>query len=149
MDITKEFVSKFYRMDPEVDKIVLDGTGLKVGMVVLIESSNLRAKLEDTKDDWAFDRALEMNRWCTVSNIKIRGNTVTFVGKYEDGTMRVRRIPLDQSWLVKINSITDYEDKHTRVKFWIKGAINGSRNLDEEMIDYIVEGTTKNILDII
>jgi hypothetical protein len=115
-----QFVSKFYQMNPETDQLVTSGYGLLGGMVVLLESESVRenTKWMDTSEH-VMDRALEANRWCTVSEISFHdtyvypegghrykiGQVVQFVATYEDGTQRVRKYGVTYAWLVKKNSI--------------------------------------------
>lgn len=100
-----EFVPRFYTMNPETDVLVVDGRGLEEGMKVLIENPHYRAVIKEEMADWELDRALERNRWCTISRIKIKGNLLRFVASYEDGTQKVRTEDVDGAWIAKKDSI--------------------------------------------
>lgn len=104
----EQFVPKYYVMDPETEEIVFDGTCLENGMVVLIANPNERARPEtDWSRDWSLDRLNECNRWCKVSKVTVfpEINVVHFIGTYEDGTQRKRKYSIDESWIVKKDSM--------------------------------------------
>lgn len=102
-------VPKFYRMNPEIEDVVINGGGLANGMKILIDSSDKRVNLaaKSPLEEWEIDRALEVNQWCTVSQLKIIENDVRFLALYEDGTKRVRWVSIRDSWIVKIDSLPD------------------------------------------
>lgn len=103
------FVPKFYRMNPETEEILFDGTELENGMVVLIENPNLRQNitLATTMNPEAFDNALRMNRWMEVQHVTAKDDIVEFIGRYDDNTKSKHRFALRTAWLVKKDSILD------------------------------------------
>lgn len=102
-------VPKFRQMDPETEDLLPGGNYLANGMRVLFANPDERGRPEDL-EDWARDRALERNRWCTVTNLKIKGHSVKFVAVYDDGTKRVRSTAIQDSWLVKKDSIEESQN---------------------------------------
>jgi hypothetical protein len=106
-------VPKYYQMDPETEDLLPNGSSLANGMKVLLADPDERGRPEKT-EDWELDRALERNRWCTITDLKIKGQLVIFVAVYADGTKRKRKSYLHHSWLVKIDSITDSMVKATK-----------------------------------
>ncbi|QAY17192.1 hypothetical protein SEA_MADAMATO_74 [Streptomyces phage Madamato] len=107
--MTEQFVPKYYVMDPDTEEIIFDAKSLADGMEVLIGDPNERARPEkDLDGDWGQDRLLERNRWCTVSKVTMipgTANSVQFLATYEDGTQRKRSYSVQQSWIVKKDSI--------------------------------------------
>lgn len=112
------FVPKYYRMNPEIETLVQMTTDLMNGMKVLIADPNRRASDEEmARYSWGYDRGLEMNRWCVVSNFEHNkaDNTYTFTAAYEDGERRRRLAPHNQAWLVKKDSIAESKAKFAQV----------------------------------
>jgi hypothetical protein len=103
------FVQKYYRMNPEIEDILFDGTELENGMKVLIEDQNFRQNitLATAMNPEAFDNALRMNRWMEVQNVTVKDNIVEFIGRYDDNTKSKHRFALRTAWLVKKDSILD------------------------------------------
>lgn len=105
------FVSQFYEMDPEFEDILYDGTELKNGMVVLIESYHGRAEQcsADSSPTLIAENKI-LNRWATVERVHFQHGNVHFVAVYGDGT-KVKRNYLDAlSWLVKKDSLPEPEE---------------------------------------
>ena len=114
--MTDDMVNKYYVMNPETDILVPDGRGLKNGMTVLIEDSSMRANVPLAKHDQSEKfRALQYNRWCVVSNLQIerhpKGDVVTFVGTYLDGTQHKRWAGINKAWLCKRDSASYVKDQ--------------------------------------
>lgn len=102
------FVPRYYRMNPKTEDLFTDGKGLVNGMVILVENPDSRAIIKSTEmEDWEYDRALVLNRWCTVSELNVVGGALIFVGVYEDGVKIKRNMSLYDSWLVKKDSLPD------------------------------------------
>jgi len=104
------FVSKFFQMDPKTEDLLSNGSMLKEGMVVMIEDDFGRVDVErDTKvERYDLARALENNRWCTVSEIETHSQNydiISFVATYEDGTKKKRTFNKSYAWYVKLDSI--------------------------------------------
>jgi hypothetical protein len=104
-------VGKYQGMNPETEDLLMDGTELRVGMIVLVESF-MRAGLTEM-DDENYEWARRANRWCTVATVpqiervryKTTDDTVVFMGVYEDGTKARRSYMKSTAWLVKKSSI--------------------------------------------
>jgi hypothetical protein len=160
--MTEDFVPKFYRMNPETDDLVM-GSDLKDGMVVLIESSNFRLRHDEPMVDWEMDRALENNRWCTVTNLKFSNAfdapIATFIGVYEDGTKYKRSYGTGYAWYVKKNIVSIEEtEKYRKVSEVLMGTVELSIaalsdvDLSDELkqisLKAIVKTATKTIMDL-
>lgn len=120
-DIPDQIEEMFYRMNPETDDILENGSLLENGMIVLAEDSMLRENAAralrvdvntgELDDVHAFNRALSRNRWCRVSQVRCElafdrnHPQVTFIAEYADGSKEKRRYAKDYAWLVKIDSL--------------------------------------------
>lgn len=115
MEDLTQFVPKYYTMDPEREDLLPNGTHLRNGMQVLVESSNFRSSLAyiDTQAG-ELDRALKYNRWCTVSDVEaleVEGTkSVSFIAKYEDGTKRQMVRSVWCAWYVRIDTIPEKDE---------------------------------------
>lgn len=106
--IATEFVSKYYEMNPETDELVPNGHGLKEGMIVLFDNSDLREDSRHTPSallETVLYSSREKNRWCSVTNLEYEGEQMSFIGVYEDGISRRREFDVKEAWLVKKDSI--------------------------------------------
>ena len=113
------FVSRDYVMNPEDDDLLFDGTELKPGMIVLLESSLMKASETDAANEWGRKRYLEANRWCEVIRVNIRPRfdrdeydtvvsmspLIEFMARYPDGTLAKRTYDASYAWYVKKFSI--------------------------------------------
>lgn len=164
-------VRKYYTLDNKTEDILPNGRHLADGMVVMIEDPDCRERPEEvgkevrgTDTDWLLNRVLLNNRWCTVSHAEIinGGETVQFVGIYEDGTKRSRSMGINKAWLVKIDTIRDSEnqmtDRYNSVHNVVKDAFdkhgeyccticNGGEG--EPSFESLVEETTKKVLGLL
>lgn len=122
------FVDKFYQMDPKHEDLIADGSELKEGMVVMIGDKMFRADMNHLSHHphpYLHERAMENNRWCTISQIKIlerfyidmmgramsqASPVVTFVATYADGVKIKRSFPADCPWIVKKDSLLTDEE---------------------------------------
>ncbi|WPJ30603.1 hypothetical protein [Streptomyces phage Psst4] len=159
--MTEQFVPKYYVMDPEIEEIVFDGKSLADGMVILIADPNERARPEkDLDGDWGQDRLLERNRWCTISKVTVEAevNTLYFLATYEDGTQRKRSHSIQQSWIVKKDSVAASLDvtteRYMNVYNLVLDAMRESENSaaypnHEYNATVIAEDTTKQILGLL
>lgn len=96
---------KFYVANMATDTI-LYGDQLREGMRVLIEDSFFKELLDaDSDSPYIEARRNACNQWCEVSALRNEGDIVTFVGLYDDDTMRVRRYATSYAWIVKDNTI--------------------------------------------
>ncbi len=93
---------QFYTANAVTDKIVF-GDQLQNGMRVLVAESIMRGHSGD--DAYSVASRAERNCWCKVTELRQRNNVVTFVGVYDDGSMRVRTYNKDDGWIVKLDSI--------------------------------------------
>lgn len=98
--------SQFYVANSATDTILF-GRQLENGMRVLIEDSLLRGPDRDTDNPYDIARRDENNQWCEVTNLQGNFNTTMFVGKYDDGTLRIRRFSPSWAWIVKLDSIPE------------------------------------------
>jgi hypothetical protein len=114
----EEFVSKYYRMNPDEDMILFDGGRLRDGMMVLVEDPNIRATdYSDTLpsgDTAWFHKLRQANRWCVVKDVladplasdhHCRNRHVRFIGIYEGGEEMFRSYPLEVPWLAKKETV--------------------------------------------
>jgi hypothetical protein len=98
------FVDKYYEPDFQLVDLLF-GDELVNGMVVLFAESYLRESVEPDPLPGKLDSLRVVSRWCTVTKIRHRGNTVSFIGEYEDGTKRARSYGTSWGWLVTKDSI--------------------------------------------
>lgn len=153
---------KFYKMNPETEELLPDGSHLANGMKVLVNDSDVRMRVGEGMKDWEMDRALANNQWCTISNLEIERNgaMISFIGTYEDGTKRNRRLGRALTWLVKLDSISgaveESSERYTKVYELVRRALLDQDALTEEYtsegvpdLDRIAENTTKQILGIL
>lgn len=156
------FVPKFYQMDPRTEELIPDGRILSDGMVILLADPNHRGRPEKmSAADWELDRVMERNRWCTISNVSIRGNLLTFVATYEDGTKRKRSESTDTPWLVHKDSIEHSIDRASerfkKICDLVDNAMLGAVAIKESDVGdgakifekaSMVEGTARQIIDL-
>ncbi len=95
-------VDKWQEIDPEVEKLLYDGTELADGMVVIVEDPHRREDIRRSLDDAAFYRARRVNRWMMIDRVKIVGTAVTFLATYEDGMQAKMEFDVSESWICKI-----------------------------------------------
>ena len=91
------------------DETIVFGDSLANGMRVLIEDSLLRGD-ESATNSYEVARAEETLNWCKVTKFKIRNGIATFVGVYDDGSLRVRTYATGHGWIVKENSIPNWHE---------------------------------------
>lgn len=105
------FVQKYYLMNPDTEEILFDGAELRDGMKVLIEDPQLRETITDRlgEDPAAFAHAMQMNRWCTVSDFTSDFPNIEFIATYEDETQRKMTVDSKKAWIVKMASIPEDE----------------------------------------
>lgn len=147
---------KFYKMNPETEDMLPNGTHLANGMKVLINDSSQRMRVGDGMKDWEIDRALTNNQWCTVSNVKVKyhgyESVVSFIGTYEDGTKRGRTNSTAYTWLVKLDSIGDAmvqsTERYGAVYRLVKRAMH-QVDITDANEEAVVEATTKQILGLL
>jgi len=118
-DAQSVFVDKDFVMNPEDDDLLFDGTMLKPGMVVLLESSLMKGSPSDLDSPWSKNHYLENNRWCEVLRVEVRRRfdrdendrvvssspLVSFMARYPDGTLAKRTYDASFAWYVKKFSI--------------------------------------------
>ena len=112
-DAESMYVSKWYVMDPQFEDLVF-GDDLREGMIVLLEDSMFRTDLAHIVSGYDQDRADECNRWCEVTQLRVISRTdehgrpssplIRFIGRYGDGTKRVRQFDASFAWVVKLGS---------------------------------------------
>lgn len=154
-EINQDFVSKFYRMNPETDDLIPFGDQLVNGMMVLIESNDFRTRADRPLEDWELERALVNNRWCEVSNLRISPPRhdnpvlVEFIGVYEDGTKAKRAYSYSYSWYVKKDSIqVEKTERYKKIQEIVAIALCTDVPKQDD-IDFLAGMTTKHILDVI
>lgn len=125
-----KFVPKYYRMNPKTDELIRNGSGLKNGMRVLIESPNAKVDTDEDLNTWEEDRALENNRWCIVEALQVDATGVSFTGVYDDGTKRSRRWSLSHAWLVRKDSIPGENTKTEQLNAIVVGAMAAAININ-------------------
>ncbi|AWN06177.1 hypothetical protein SEA_MIEK_76 [Streptomyces phage Miek] len=155
-----DVVDKFYAHDPDIEDYVPDCTHLSNGLVVLLGDPDRRASAKDMKQDWGWDRALERNRWCTVTELtwSTGGAMVNFVGVYGDGTKRKRSFLKDEPWLIKLDSIPNAEvESSKRYQDTCKKILAALEKVDEytcscyrdseyPTIEELAEATARSVL---
>lgn len=104
------FVPKHYQMDPETEDVLINGSELLPGMIVLIGSDIMRMHIGDPADAINYDQAMRWNRWFKVVSVDFThvagfGTLVSIVGEYEDGVKMHHRVDTTMGWYVKKDSI--------------------------------------------
>lgn len=110
MEIPRVYVPKHFIMNPLSDDLVPNGRHLVNGLIVLPESDNVRAHVNEIGDDVQSARWHKYNRWCAVDKLKIEGDGISFIGIYYDGTKRFFTGSVNTAWYIKIDS---YPDAHS------------------------------------
>lgn len=115
-DFESLFVARDYVMNPEDDILLFDGTELKPGMVVLLESDHQKGDQKDLENAWSKKRYLESNRWCEVLRVQVQRRPeydehgqylfegsplVHFTAQYPDGVVAKRTYDASFAWIVK------------------------------------------------
>jgi hypothetical protein len=146
---------KYYRMNPKFEEVLPSGSHLSNGMTVLIENPDNRTTINDFDDlsDWLKDRALESNRWCTISNLhEVNGGTsIRFVATYEDGCQRIRTLAASHAWIVKRNTSARSAEKYAQVYGVVSGVIR--KTMGDDASDPVsarmvmADRATREILD--
>jgi hypothetical protein len=109
-------VPKYYINDPDTEVLLPNGRLLRDGMKVLIESANMRVDIDLDLKPWEYHRALQRNRWGTLSNIEwitgADGETVArFAVTYDDGSQMLDTWNVSYAWYVKKDTI-DLRENH-------------------------------------
>lgn len=107
MPVPEGMVPGDYRMNPETEDVFY-GYQLKEGMRVLMQRD-----LVDTNGPYwhaNMTQALDMNRWCKVTQPILVGDTIVFIAVYDDGHKTVRQHGSYSGWLVKKDSIPNAEE---------------------------------------
>jgi hypothetical protein len=104
------FVDRYYRMNPEEDDLLPNGEALRNGMSVLIEDFRQREEIVPGIRGAHLDSALRNSRWCTVANLNVDGENISFIGIYDDGTKMQRLAPAYLAWIVKKETIPVHEN---------------------------------------
>lgn len=96
------FMPKYYQMDPRVEDYLFDGTELREGMVVLVDSVNLRVDVYDILDSDEVERAYRYNRYFKVSRLTVSDDDdmITCLAEYGDGSKKKLCVRKDTPWLV-------------------------------------------------
>lgn len=120
------FVDKFYEMDPQFEDLIPEGTQLRDGMIVLLEDSTLRSDPDALLSKYDEERMREVNRWCTVSELTVRRRfdrnemgdvideaspLISFIAIYADGTKKKRTYDASYAWIVKLESISQTDER--------------------------------------
>lgn len=106
-----EFVDKYYEMDPETDLYCPTGFLLQRGWVVLIETHERKAHLdEDGPEYWSLptlEKAKRWNRWARVVDVRFsaeNGGTLYLALCY-DNVVKQLSCSQNLAWLVKKDSV--------------------------------------------
>lgn len=107
-----EFVNKNYKINRRTEELLCPDD-LREGMVVLMDNPEFRVDLTGVEDlnhlsDIDRLRALQYNRWATISATKDWGDGGryrSFLATYEDGTQIHRNARNSSWWIVKYDSI--------------------------------------------
>lgn len=112
IEISTEIVPVNYEMNPDEDDILFDGSKLRNGMVVLVESASLRDYECLCADENCASKVRQRTqaRWARVSEVKLAPSIysdvfVEFIAIYGDRVKKKRTVPLTLSWIVKKNSL--------------------------------------------
>lgn len=89
-----QIIPQFYEMSPGYEDLVFDGSGLRNGMEVVIESPFERPSNLDSMDIHVENAINLINRWCIVSEVRVDEYYVSFIGIYHDGVKRKRTHPI-------------------------------------------------------
>lgn len=104
--LSNELVSKYYVMDPSVEKSLF-GQDLIDGMIVLVEHPNYKFELEDVSlkpVSLDYERNIA-NRWCKISEItEGYEGMMHFLATYGDGTSFRRSSAKYQGWIAKADN---------------------------------------------
>jgi hypothetical protein len=107
----KGLVERHYTMNPKTEVLMPNAGDMRNGMVVLVAGVMYRFEiLGKTTDDYprhVQNSLLIWNRWCTVKDVKVNGERVSFTGVYEDGREVPRVCRKDMAWLVKTDAVMD------------------------------------------
>jgi hypothetical protein len=96
------FVPIAYLTDPDTEYLVW-GDELQEGMVVVVDGAILSRENPDNieRDGYSRARVLESARWCRVTKLRRRGELVSFIGVYGDGSQAARTYNIQFAWIVK------------------------------------------------
>jgi len=89
-------VTGTYVLDPETEDLIW-GDQLEEGMVVLIED----AVICRTDSHGGLKKRWETVKWCQVTSLRRQGDSIRFIGVYDDGAKAARRYHQDYAWFVK------------------------------------------------
>jgi len=103
------FVNRGYINDPEIEELLFDGTYLRDGMRVLNGRTSSFQELSWIGNDLCEERAMENNRWCTISHVREERTRdyrfISFFATYDDGIKIKRQVSIHDCWIVKKDSI--------------------------------------------
>ena len=93
-----------FKMDPETEELIPNGTMLKEGMEIISYHRDLLVdirSINSEKHEEEFVELLVNNRWCTIEKLKIEGDEVKFVAIYADGPRILRQVHIGYPWIAK------------------------------------------------
>jgi hypothetical protein len=98
------FEPKYRTMNPELEDLLKSGLDLREGMMVLIDSPELR--YPDLSDAEAvLDYTRKFAKWCEVTQLSWNDGLVEFIGLYGDMTKRLISVSVTHAWFVMKDSI--------------------------------------------
>jgi hypothetical protein len=112
--IPDDYCGRRFSMNPETEDIIR-GSDLENGMVVLVESRDLRLPTSNERLDNREDilpQIVDVDRWCRITNLcqdDWPNGKVSFVGVYSDGKKAFREYQAKTAWFVKLDSMPEAE----------------------------------------
>lgn len=147
------FVDKYYETDSSTEDILFDGSDLYNGMNVLIEDREERQEILSEMTASMIDRAKERNCWAVISNVTWKGDSVSFIATYSDGSKRKRRHSIESAWLIKKDVVERIEEtdsdgkKFEEISGWVKGTLlfHAKLSVSDEQIEDVSNSLTRKI----
>ncbi len=104
--IPETFVPLNYTNDPETEDLIF-GDELREGMVALCEDPLVRPNPDRYESAGPHEqiRILEGARWARIASIRRRGDILSVICEYHDGSKSARTMNVSFAWFVKKSSI--------------------------------------------
>jgi hypothetical protein len=102
VSIPEAFVPYAYTNDPDTEDLIF-GDMVQIGMVVIKADAVFRGNPDGIEMKSLSERTeiLKDARWCRVEDIRRRGDHLTIIGLYADGSKATHMISDDFGWYVK------------------------------------------------
>jgi hypothetical protein len=156
-----EFVKKYYRMNPETEDLLFDGTHLKNGMKVLCANYHSRIDFEGGEEEKRRLTPIQQevlfrnHRWFTISHLKEEGDNIMFVATYDDGTKSKQIVKIVHAWYVKKDSIPMVDGRDSAKLDEVGDVVREAIQLwtsawpwASNRVDGIVDSSSKKIYDL-